>query len=180
MAQVKGTLVLHTVKALKRQGAVAQKVIPTPLRPFLEQTILASGWYSEEDHLELLKALIKIQNGHGANLWEEFGRLTAQRDLKGIYKALLKKDRPALTLSRMPTIWSRYHDSGTFTVNPEGDRRAILELRDFPVVSRHLCQNTAGFIVEVLRMSGAEHAEMRKLRCTATQHDHCRWEACWS
>jgi hypothetical protein len=180
MGSIKGTFFLNTVKALSRHGDAAEGVLPRELRHYLEERILTSSWYPEEDHRDLLRALIRLAPPSGGDPWEHYGQLSAERDMGSIYKVLLRDGDPDATFVRLGSVWSQAHDTGHLESSLPDPGRGLLELRDYDLVDRDFCRLNTSFFATVLRLAGARDVTLRHTACRSLGADACRWEASWS
>jgi uncharacterized protein (TIGR02265 family) len=179
MAKLKGTFFQNTVKALRRHGAAARGAVSEPLRHYLDARILTSSWYPEEEHLELLRALVQLgPNRHRA--WEELGRVSAERDMGTVYKALFRPGDPAGSFERLRAVWALGHDTGSLEPQLLSPGSGRLHLRDYPLVSEELCRLNTAFFATVLRQAGAKHADARHTHCRGRGDGACSWELRWS
>lgn len=184
MANLKGSIMLHTVKALRRHRALVDETIPPHLQQYLETPILHSSWYSEQDHLELFRLLGRLAekmggDEPGGNLWERYGQITARRDLTDIYDVLVTPGNPTRTLEKLGALWALYHDTGRFEVKMLARDRAELNLYGYEIVAPEVCINTGGYITEMLRVAGATEVSVEKSLCRVEGDDHCRWNVAW-
>lgn len=179
MGNIKGTFFLNTVKALANLGDGAEGVVPRELRHYLRERILTSSWYPEEDHLGLLRALILITPPMGSDPWEHFGRLSAERDMRSMYKSLLREGDPESTFGKLSTLWSLAHDTGVLDTKLVEPGQGILELYGFALVDADLCRLNTSFFTTVLGLAGATDPVIQHRRCRVQGGKACVWEARW-
>ncbi len=180
MARIKGVAMLNCLKALRARKEEARTVLPAPLRWYLDERIMVSGWYPEEDQLELIRALAQVLPAPGMDMYEFMGRFTAERDLAGLYEHMVKQGDPQWTLRRGPAIWRSYHDTGTLSVTFEGPGSARLELSDYGLPSSEMCRVLLGWYGQLVRMTGAREVEISETRCRQRKDAACVWEVKWT
>src|SRR4051794_14322096 len=83
--RVKGVNMLTAVKALRSNRKRAAEILPPPLHRYLEERVLVSSWYPEEDLLALLRALGSMLPP-APDPFAFMGRHTAREHLSGIYR----------------------------------------------------------------------------------------------
>jgi len=184
MAKTKGSSILLLVKALRMNREQAAKILSPRLHYYLEDRIMVSNWYPEEDYIELLRTLGTILRPQEPEPFEMMGGISARVGLTGLYKNHLFEGNPAKTLRRGIQTWSAYHDSGqmNFIHQPgEGPRkRATLELVGYELACDEVCRTTTGWIRTELAMAGAQDLDIRHSRCTAKGDGLCRWDLLWT
>lgn len=179
MARIKGVAMLNCLKALRARKEEARTLLPAPLRWYLDERIMVSGWYPEEDQLELIRALAGLLPETRIDVYEFMGRFTAERDLAGLYGHMVKQGDPQWTLRRGPAIWRSYHDTGTLSVTFDGPGMARLELSDYGLPSSAMCRVLLGWYGQLVRMTGAREVEIGETRCRQRKDAACVWEVKW-
>jgi hypothetical protein len=176
--KVKGVNVLTAVKALRASREQAAQLLPPSLHRYLEERVLVSMWYPEDDLLALLRAL-------GAMLpptpdpFAFMGRHTAREHLGGIYRGHLRPGELERMLSSAAVLWRNYHDTGDMHAEIEPPRSAILSLRDFAATSREFCRLLNGYFFELALQSGARDVVVTKVGCALDGAEACRWRLSW-
>jgi len=176
---IKGTTMIHIVKFLRTRKEEARALLPERLRPYLQERLLPSAWYPEEDHIELCRALAKVLPDPGMDVYEFIGEFGARADLSGMYKHLLRPGDPAGTLQKGVVIWQTYHDTGLYRVALDGPSAAHVELVSFGAPTPEICLTLRGWNRSLLRMAGAKDVTVEETRCVHRGDVYCRWEIRW-
>jgi len=166
--------VVKVVKVLRAMRDPASRILPPALLPYLDQRILASSWYPEQDCLGLLAALVQIGQARGIT-WELFGALAAQTDLTGVYRSVVVKGDVAATLARARVAWRNYHDSGDIHTELTDGASVKMEIVDYPIVSAEMCRLHGAFLSEFVTASGVRITGTQKTACTARRDRSCIW-----
>jgi hypothetical protein len=178
VAKVKGTNLISAVKLLRRNREQARTALPPALHPYLEERVLPTSLYPEEDLVELIRAMAALLRGAGGDVFELMGRALVREHMEGVYEHLLKGDR--LTFARrVSTLWQTQHDTGRLVLVDEGAERARYELSDFGNPSREMCAVIRGYILEALAHSGFASVEVAKVGCVLDGRDRCTWACTW-
>lgn len=156
MAKVKGTGILHAVKALRVRRDHVEPLLPERLRHYLEEKILVASWYPAEDLVDLLRTLVHFVPKGIGNAWWWMGEQSARVDLAEVYSAMVQKGNAWASLQRIPRLWRLYQDSGKVEVGVAGSTRAQVILTDFPLAQDDLCNVISGYLNEMLRVTGAD------------------------
>jgi hypothetical protein len=179
-AKVKGTNMLSAVKALRVAREQARAALPPRLHHYLEERILVSSWYPEMDMMELLTALGRLMPPGGGDPFVFMGRSTAREHLAGVYRAHVRAGDVERTLRSGATLWRNYHDTGTLSVELDGERQAIVRLRDFAATSREFCRILTGYFTELVDQAGGKDVAVTKLDCSIDLAPDCRWRVSWT
>lgn len=176
MAKVKGTGILHVVKALRVRRDHVEPLLPERLRSYLEQRILMGSWYPAEDLLDLLRTLVHFVPKASGDPWRWMGEQSARVDLSEIYSAMIQKGNAWATLQRLPRLWRLYQDSGKIEVGVAGSTRAQVILTEFPFAEVEFCTLVGGYVQELLLNAGSE-AEVKLLQSGSAKG--ARWLVEW-
>ena len=191
----KGVGLLPVVRALRNVRG-ARELVQGDLWRYLEQPILASGWYPERDYDILIQALASTVDPRrvGGNVWSYFGRVAAQRDLAGteddvpersrtnaagLYRRFLEGEGadPGVFFQRLAKIWQLYHDSGRLEFARRRSARAtvVARLNGFKYSVQGLVDLQTGYLAEFARLAGARMT-VKLVRSTASGDPFCEWE----
>jgi hypothetical protein len=180
MGKAKGTTIINAIKTLRENKEAAWKALPEHLRWYLDQRILVSSWYPDEDVLEILRALAKVLPDPGMDVYEFMGRRSARADLGGVYSHLLRPGDPAATMRRAAILWTNYHDSGKEEVVAAGNNYAALELSGYDHPSREGCKTLVGWNYELAVMAGGKDVRVVHAWCVLDGAKACRFEVTWT
>lgn len=180
MAKVKGTIVVKIVKSLRSLHEPTTELLPPGLQHYLDERVLPTTWYPEEDYLGLMRVLAGKLRDPGMDVWEWMGRESARLDLEEIYRSLLRERDPAGTLEKFESFWSLRHDSGEPKVTLHGPGRATVELAGYGLLSGEVCRSVTGSIWQLLSSAGAQGIQVREESCRVRGAPVCRWQASWT
>ena len=180
MGKVKGTAIINAIKALRSNKDAARKALPEHLRWYLNERILISSWYPEEDLFEILCALAKITPDPGMDIYEFMGRNLARTDLGGVYSNLLREGDPAATLRRTAITWGHYHDTGKEEVVESGDNHAVIEISGYDFPYRENCGTVKGYIHDKVAMAGGKDIYVVHEKCVLDGASACRFKVTWT
>jgi len=180
MAKAKGAALLQAVKALRMYKEKARKALPSHLLGYLEDRILVSCWYPEEDFLAILRTLAKVLPDPGMDMYEFMGRISARADMAGIYAHLLREGDPATTLRRTAIIWGLYHDTGKEEVLDFGDGYVVTQISGFETPSRESCGTVKGWNTELAVIAGGKNVHGKHTACVLDGAKACTFEIRWT
>lgn len=179
MAKAKGTTLISAVRFLRKNKQQARERLPESLHHYLEERVVESRWYPEEDLLGLLQALVQMVPGPRSEVLARLGAQSARDHLEGVYSHLSGADRASIAV-RAVALWSSQHDSGHFEVQREapGVRRMIV--RDYAFPSETMCGILGGYLAETLRVEGATDVRVSKEACLVKGEPECVWRLHYS
>jgi hypothetical protein len=171
--QHKGTGLIPLVAGLKVHPDIREK-LPPRLRRYLDEPLLPSGWYPEEDYVGLLEVLASKMDPAtvGGNVWSFLGRAAAMRDLagdqdstpppsrtpsSGLYRQFVKMEptNPPEFFLRARKLWQLYHDTGTLDLHRRtGTDVVVLRLSGYDFAFRGLVESQTAYFLEFARLSG--------------------------
>lgn len=170
----KGVGMMAIIKALKA-NVVARARVPAHLASYLQEPIVATGWYPERDYSELITLLASCIDPKqvGGDVWAFFGRTAAQRDIGGEQHDVPERSRLAHVgiyrkfrdvpdadvaglFSRMTRVWNLYHDTGrmVFMRHPTKPNALVVRLHDFSFPLRGLADLQTAYMLEYAKLSG--------------------------
>ncbi len=185
MARIKGTAMLNVVKSLRALGKDrAMARVPEALHRFLQERILPSSWYAEEDHLVLMRVLGEMLKAAHPDLGEDvfvwMGRAGAQTDMATVYSSVMQGATPETALRRGATLWQSYHDTGSAQVKVLGPGKGRLELTGYALPSAELCRTLQGWLAGFLAAGGAADVRIAETACRTKGDPSCVWDVEWT
>jgi len=175
VANAKGTVVVEAVKALLPHRERATAALSPKLAGYLNQRIVLASWYPLEDYAELLRAVTRVAVGGRMNPCERMGRDAARAHMQGTYSRFNRQaDRKAAF-----TLMSSMYDSGEMRVVEREAGRAVMELVNFALPTREICDTFTGYQAERMALLGFEDSCARHTRCRVVGAPSCIWELTW-
>lgn len=180
MASAKGSSIVLVVKLLRAQRAEAVKRLPPELLHYLEDRILVSSWYPEEDLFELLQVGVKLIPTQGDDPWYVFGQFAAAAHVRETYQHLLAARDAEEILRQINVVWRSQHDTGTFRADLVEAGHAVLALEDHPILSGDWCLLLSGYMVGMLGAAGGRDIVVREIHCRTKGDPACVWRLTWT
>lgn len=178
--KVKGSCLTTVVKELRQRRDHAEPLLEADLRFYLDDLLLVTKWYPELHFRKLLGTLIHFAPKIERDPWRWLGRKSASVDLVEIYYSMVDATRPWSTLERLPRLWKLFHDTGSAEVGYQGEARAQVLLSDYVWLDDHFASFQAGYLEEMLRLSGASGIEVRVQDPGRFGSRPARWQATWA
>jgi hypothetical protein len=178
MAQVKGTLLLSTIKALRAAPEDVRAGVPPELSRYLTERVLVSNWYPTEDWKALLRILV-AHFGGTRETWVHVGLIGAQALLSTVYQGLVRKGNARATLSGLHEFCRLHHDSGRTEVTFTGPGSARIELSDWAPACEELCAANEGYVRGAFQLAMDRDLTLKKVLCVCRGDDRCAWEVEW-
>jgi hypothetical protein len=182
MANAKGTTFISFVRYLRSQRARSLEALPEDLHHYLDERILVSRWYPEEDLLRIARTMARMLGGDVDENLRNFGRIAVQEQIQapdGVYAHLAGSGDPHSFGRRFFALWSSQHDSGQAKAEITGERCGVLRLEDYGHPSPEMCTILLGYIEQALSADLGE-ASVREVACRCDGADACEWAFSWS
>jgi hypothetical protein len=190
----KGTGFVPVISSLKAHPRGPTEV-PAAQQHYLHSQVLATEWYPERDFMALTECLARILEADGmADVWTYFGRVAAERDLKGtqqripvarrvkkagIYRRFAEDELLGIGtwLGRMTQLWTVYHDTGRLVVGRSTgcEHDAVFRVYEYQFLTAHFIQLLTAYWSEYLTIVGLR-ATLRFARTTSTAWAYGEWE----
>ena len=176
MGNAKGTILIEAVKVLlpHRERALAA-LLPPKLVAYLDQRIVLASWYPLEDYAELLKTVMRVVVGGRVNPCEKMGRDAARAHMEGTYSRFNKSaDRKAAFTLDVVHVRHRRDARGRARAG-----RAVMELLNFALPTREICDTFTGYQFERMTLLGFEDITVKHTKCRVIGSPSCMWELTW-
>jgi hypothetical protein len=134
------------------------------LRAFADQPFLASSLYDVMPIQGMCETAATLMGKPLAAFVRDFSRQAAERDIRGIYKMLLKLVSPGMVMERVPAAARQYFDFVSATVEKLAPNRYRSSALGVPEVLMHFYMLvTEAFLGRALTLAGAFGLEHRWL-----------------
>jgi len=140
---------------------------------------VAMGWYELSLHSRLLRALDAELGTGDLALVSELGRWEADRDFTLIHRIVLRFASPSIILRKLPDIWKRYYDHGTWEIVRDGDV-VIGRLRGWGSDCESLRVELTSWMTRAMELVGARDVHIEQLASRARGDALDEWRATWS
>ncbi|MCI0636274.1 MAG: hypothetical protein L0206_20525 [Actinobacteria bacterium] len=132
-------IVLKTYREVLRErfgegglGDVAGALEPET-RDLFGSMIIATEWYPNRHIVNLYETIVRVHYGGQPEGIRELGRISAKRDLRGVFKIFVVVVSPQYLVSKTASVWSRYFDHGRVQIMDQ--RRGFCRGKFFDVLS---------------------------------------------
>ena len=141
--------------------------------------VSSRGWYPVGTYYALLRA-IDAEFGTGdLSLLHEVGYQMAKRDIKSVFRPLLRIGNPGWVFGLSSKLWRTYHDRGHWVLE-RTPVSLIATMENHPERDEAACTAFMGWMRAALEMSGAISVDGSHPTCQARGAAHCvftvRWE----
>jgi hypothetical protein len=183
MAKFKGS-VYESTRAFVQQefGAEGVTRILAALSP-ADRELLSSAtaidWIPVEPVLRFHHELERQFGSGDRSLCERAGRFSAGWSMNTVLKMFVRLRSPKWLLEKGASVWSRYHDTGRWELDPETSLRISGRLLDFKVKDPVFCARLRGWLRGVVELTGGNGADCLEPRCRCHGHDHCAFVMTW-
>jgi len=179
----KGTIVLHAESfVVTRFGppgwaAVLDRLLPGDRQTF--EGILPITWYPQEADARLFRTIDEVLGNGERKLLVDLGRFEAEHDLRRIHRLFLRLANPAFVLEKASEYWSRFHNTGRWTVERTVNG-ACGTLFEWGVPDEVNCIYLSGYIARMFELVGARDVRVLHSRCRCRGERGCIFEGTWN
>lgn len=165
MADIKGTVLLDTIAAIKARAgehefAKIVKALNPQSRTLFEGAIYSSTWYSLDAFTEFLEVDIRETAGGDREALSKRSEKVIEKQLSGIYKIFVKVGTPGFVISRISAVHSTYF-RGIQIIPEIEERMATIKYLGFQKQHQILEYTIRGFFRKALEMCGAKEVAMK-------------------
>jgi hypothetical protein len=175
MPRVKGSIMLPLVKGLRSTVKNARELLRPELHRYLDERILVTSWYPEEEHLELLRVVGGAMGIGPGGSYVPMGVVLAQFELGGVYRGSLRPGDAERTLRAFVNLWPQNHDTGAMELTERREGGDALSLADYAMPAREVCDIVTGYVIEGLRMADVKVVATHP-KCRARGAAICIWD----
>ncbi|HEX8791239.1 MAG TPA: hypothetical protein VF765_09855 [Polyangiaceae bacterium] len=183
MAKVKGVVILNTREyALASGGEAAWKKVLARLGPGDAETMAAAipiGWYDIDLYDRVNRAVGETLGDRPEDVMAACGRFAAERDLRTIHRLFLRLANPAYVIERSTGFWSRFQDSGTWSVVREPPNRVLATLHGWGSTEELTCVRLGAYMFRLFQLVGAKNGALQRTACRARGDAACVFDSHW-
>ncbi|HVE78161.1 MAG TPA: heme NO-binding domain-containing protein [Gemmatimonadaceae bacterium] len=184
MQQVKGTILRARLSFVEEHfGKDAVKQVLDSLPPDDRKTlalVVILRSYPFELGRRLDDAIVTVLGGGRSDFFERLGEASAQKNLTTVHRSFLTKGDAHGFLSKAPTIYSFYYETGRREYERVSDREGVLTTFDAETFSAPDCLTVIGWHRKALEMCGVQGVAVREETCRAGGARVCRYRFTWS
>ena len=148
----------HVARGLE---AVLERLAP-PLVEFLGQRFLPGGWYDVGPLTIVAQAAAIASGTPHLDLLRQMTRTQAERDIRGVYRVLLKVASPEMVMRRLPQMAGKYLDFVRAEVREVRPKCWESTAHGVPSVAMHAYMAVSeAFITRALQLAGAKELRHR-------------------
>lgn len=183
MTRLKGTNIVHTRHYVESSfGLEGWATVAAGMSPegrAAVSSVIAVGWYPATLHLELLRAIDAELDQKRGILVQRAAAYGAEFDFTRIHRILFRLANPGFLLERVEDIWSRFYDSGHWSVVRPSSTSTQATLADFGVVDSMYCSYLGAYFVRLFDLVGARDTKLAHSVCRARGDATCRYDGSW-
>ena len=165
MTEIKGTVLLDTIAAIKKRAGEEElaKIVGRlngEARDIFEKPIHLTNWYPLDAFVEFLEADVQETAGGNREVLVTRAEKVIEAQMRGIYKIFVKLGSPAFVITRIAAVHATYFRGVEIIPEVEG-HTAIIKYIGFQKHHDILEFTIIGFFRKALEISGAKHVAMK-------------------
>lgn len=179
MIKAKGLYWMNLLEEVKEKGLQDKlKSSIASLSPedqaIFSKPIMAISWI---DYGAMMRLLLEFHGGvDGLRRGSEEA---AEKNFKGIFKFFISLMSPTFFVKKVPTIWSRYLDSGDVKIEWENPKHANVIVSNATGMPLHHEANIMPFLEKGLSICGARNLKSSHPKCIGRKDNCCIFKFQW-
>lgn len=185
MAEIKGTVLIDSIKAIKARGGDAefQKIINElggEARSIFEGRISPSSWYPLDAFAEFLEADIRETAGGAREALILRAEKVIEAQLRGIYRVFIKYGSPMFVVKRIAAVHATYYNG--IEIMPQAHDSNGATIRYAGLKKRHeiIGYGIIGFFRKALEISGARNIAVKFTVPISDEREYAELTITWS
>ncbi len=183
MAQIKGTVLIDTIAAVKaRAGEAEFAKIVEHLSPegqgIFGATVHPSSWYPLDAFVEFLEVDIRETAGGDREVLAKRAERVIESQLRGIYKVFVKFGSPGFIITRISAVHSTYFQ-GVHIIPEIEPHKAVIKYVGFAKHQDIMGYTIVGFFRKALEISGAKGVVVNFTVPISAGGAHCELTIGW-
>jgi len=175
MSQVRGNTLVSALNDMRRRlGEPALARVLAAMKPENARVIAGglarNNWYPFDAYLDFCLTGDRVLGKGDYSHARANAAIAAEADLNIFLKVMVMVfSTPSELVQKLPTIWSKYYDSGVIVVTQDTPEQIRVELRDFPTPHALHCEIISGWVERFMQLTVA-----RKGKTSRCSHPSCR------
>ena len=144
----------------------------------LSDVLYATTWYPLQWLVDLDRAIVATIGDGDPGALRSAGRFTAATTLRQVRASLLRED-PHSFLRHVALLQCHFADFGAATWERLGATSGRMTHRHWRCFGPTLCESSAGFYEEAVRMAGGTGVNVEQISCQCRGEKHCSFLVRW-
>jgi hypothetical protein len=185
MAEIKGTVLIDSIKAIKARGGEAEfqkivKELSGATRTIFEGRISPSSWYPVDAFAEFLEADIRETAGGVREVLISRAEKVIENQLRGIYRVFVKYGSPMFVVKRIAAVHATYYNG--IEIMPQAHEANGATIRYVGLRKRHEIMGFGiiGFFRKALEISGARDVSVKFTVPISDEKEYAELTIHWS
>jgi hypothetical protein len=141
--------------------------------------LFTSNWYPFELGKTLDDVIVRVLGGGRPEFFERLGAASAEKNLATIHSGYLTRGDPHGFLSKSPSFYSLYYETGRREYTPIGPKEGVFTTPDAETYSAPDCLTVVGWYRKALEMCGVMGVRITEEECRAKGGTVCRYRVKW-
>lgn len=164
MAQIKGTVLLDTIAAIKARAGESEftKIVQGlsgEARTLFEGSIYSSTWYPLDAFVDFLEVDIQQTANGDREVLTERSEKVIEKQLSGIYKIFVKVGSPGFVIKRISAVHATYFE-GVEIIPEMENHKAVIKYVGFQKHHAIMEYAIIGFYRKALELCGAKEVAL--------------------
>jgi hypothetical protein len=185
MAEIKGTVLIDSIKAIKARGGEAEfqkivKHLSEESRAIFERRISPSSWYPLDAFAEFLEADIRETAGGVREVLITRAEKVIEAQLRGIYRVFVKCRSPIFVVQRIAAVHATYYNGIDIFPEARDSNGAIIRYAGLRKRHEIMGYGIIGFFRKALEISGAKDISVKFTVPTSDDKEYAELSISWA
>lgn len=185
MAEIKGTALIDTIKAIKaRSGAEGFEKILNKLngeaRSIFEGRVSPSSWYPLDAFVDFLETDVRETANGDREVLIARSEKVIETHLRGIYKVFVQLGSPAFVVKRISAIHATYFKGVNIIPELSDANEAVIKYAGFQPRHEIMGYVILGFFRKALEISGAKQVTVKWSIPISVKGDYAEVKITWA
>lgn len=184
MPEVKGSVLLSCLAFVDEKYGPAHRLrlreaLDESTRVLMDGKILPVNWYPFEHLIHFMKTAQNVLEPRSHSFYRDMGRFATDFAVNRFYRFLMSFASTERVIRRAEGIWQTFYRPGQMKILEVGNKKARLQLLDFPHESPEFCERLMGWMVRMVELTGGRNCQMLHPLCIARGEPYCEFYATW-
>lgn len=186
MVEIKGSVILDTIKAVKLKYGeeVFERVLDLldkeTKQIFEKKAILVTDWYPLDAFIKFVETTINLAAGGNKEQMIALSEEILFQQLQGIYKVFIKPDSPSSLIKRVSAIHNTYFRGVEIETSLMGEGKARVKHIGFEKKHQLISFGIISFYKKALELAGAKNIEIKYITPIEADKGFSELEITWT
>ena len=164
MAKIKGSVLIHWVKAIRADKEGMLLELTDEDRNFVQSKVYPSTWYSYDTYRRLVTLVARTVAHDDETTLYNWGYASADEIVSAMYKHIIVAGSPSKTISSYASVNKTFFDVGTIAGEIIDDNTAHVIVSDFPRDFKPFYHIVHGWCAKLIALTGVKNIQSKYIQ----------------